>query len=253
MITIVMTDDADAGKQIAKKVEGALGLRTIDRAGLERSVAERLCMQGRMLPRAFNFRLAKWILGDRFERACMEEVCELARRDGLLIETAVIAPSLRLIGHVMCVHICAADLELDDFTHPAEWRVPARWRPRLRRSTRCGTQLELYDLVLNSVRIPPSQCAEHVLRLAASAKFRSTKASRTSLSGARQSVQSNHRPSAAVRNPRSGWAVTVGLDHLWLAGAETTEQQIAVIEDHLRGCKGDDRPGWLRPPARLWG
>jgi hypothetical protein len=251
MTTIVMTDDADAGKQIAKEVEEALGLEIIDRARLERSVTERLCTQGGMHPRAFNFRLTKWILGDRFERACMEEVSELALRDGILIETPAIAPGLRHIDHVICVHICAS--ELDDLTHPAEGRAPAPWRALLGRSTQCGTQLELYDLVLNSVRIPPSQCAEHVVRLAASAKFRSTQAPRSWLSRAGRSKQSHHAPSAVCRNPSAGWAITVGADNLRLTGAETTEQQIAVIEDHLRRSKRDEQPVWLRPPARLWG
>jgi hypothetical protein len=253
MTTIVMTDDADAGKQIAQKVEEALGLHTIDRAGVERSVTESLCMQERMFPRAFDFRLAKWVLRDRFERACIEEVCELARRDGVLIETAAIAPRLRLIDHVMCVHICAAELELADFTHPSKTRTPACLRSHLRRGPKCGTQLELYDLVLNSVRIPPSQCAEHVVRLAASGSFRPTKACPATANAAWQRVQGIRGPSDAVRNPRRGCAVAIGMDHLRLVGAETTEQEIAVIEDHLRGSGAGDPPRWVRPPAGLWG
>jgi hypothetical protein len=251
MTTIVMTDDAGAGKRIAKEVEAALRLRTIDRACLERGATERLRMRRRTHPRAFDSTLAKWILGDRFECACMEEVCELARHDGVLIETAVIAPSLRLFHHVMCVHICAAEPEPADLTHPSNLAAPARLRPHLGRGTKCGTQLELYDLVLNSARIPPSQCAEHVVRLAASTRFRSTNAATTN--AAWQSMQENRGPSDTVRNPRRGCAVTIGMDHLRLVGAETTEQEIAVVESHLRGSGAGDPPCWLRPPPGLWG
>ena len=249
MTTIVMSDDDGAGQEVAKLVGAQLQLRIIERACLERGVARRLRISEPFWGRALESRLADWMLGSRLERAWRQEVCALALSDGVLIETAWVGPSLRRLKHVLCVHVCAETLAGKGSPHTDARKTEERVRLRSRRRARWASQLALYDLVLNSVRIPPAQCAEHVVRLATSTALWSTRGPRCG-TGVQQGVDG---ASAGGVNARSDCAVRVGREHLKLAGTETTEQQIAVIEQHLRGGSGGRPPCWPRPPAGQWG
>src|SRR5207249_1941574 len=111
---------------------------------------------------------------------------------------------------VVCVHVCATAR-----SHPAallnkvvmtgraaardEIHLGAAAPQRIRRRLfghKCGN-LEYYDLVINTERIPVAQCVEQVRWLAQSPAFQPTTASQGVLASLLQETQQHSTPSAS--------------------------------------------------------
>jgi cytidylate kinase len=265
MTVILVTQEAGSrGQEIAAGVANCLGIELVSRRRLERCIAHRMQVAEATVRRICKGKaslLERWMIdGRRLERCMAQEVMELAARDDVLIQTGRVAPLLRLIKHVICVHVCATGASLTTESPNKSGTVEPgvhqgdSARPWLRRppcDNKCA-RLHLYDLVINTERIPVAQCVEQVRRLAQCPQFQPTPASRAVLANLWQETQQRSNPNEAPE-PLAR-EVIVNSCRVKLTGVTDNEQAIARIEDHLRGEKLAEAPGaHSLPPAGLFG
>ncbi len=200
MAIIAMTREmATLGRDVAAGLAERLDLHVVHHELVAHDIAERSGMRESEVQRYLEGGasvLERW----RFDRARMsrytaEEILELAVKGNVLIRGWGATYLLRSVPHVLCVRICAPmvdrervlmqrlgiadaatarrEIERNDAAHNGtmqrlfgiDWTDPA-----------------LYALVLNTARIPVSDCVEHILKVLESEPFRETAASRTALS-----------------------------------------------------------------------
>jgi cytidylate kinase len=255
MTVILMTQETGSrGDEVAAGVAECLGVELVHRERLERCIAERTQIDEATVQRIFKDKaslLERWMIDRRRLSRCMaHEVVRLAARGDVLIQTCRVTPLLRLIKHVICVHVCATARSraaaflkkaamMDGAAARDETRQGGATRERMRRrlfGNKCEN-LEYYDLVINTECIPVAQCVEQVRWLAQSPQFQATAASRAVLASLLQETQQRSTPSSVVASEPAPIAheVIVNSSRVKLTGVATNEQAIARIEDHLRG------------------
>jgi hypothetical protein len=272
MTVILVTQEAGSrGEEIAAGVAKCLGIELVHRRRLEQCIAQRMQVAEATVRRFFKDNtslLERWIIdARRFERCMAEEVVELAARGDVLIQTGRVPPLLRLIKHVICVHVCAsggsrtaARLKkvgtVDEAAARGEVRqgnAASAWL-RHRSGGRKFANLDHYDLVINIERIPVAQCVEQVRWLAQSPQFQPTPLSRAVLANLWQETQQRSTPTETADPELLAREAIVNSSRVQLAGVTSNEQAIARIEDHLRGDKPSKAPrAQPLPPAGLFG
>jgi cytidylate kinase len=199
MPTIAMTREMGSrGREVAQRVADEMGLTLVLHEIVERDLAERLCVP----ERAVHNRLEggagwreRWQIGSkRLAHHTAEEVLELAQRGNVLIRGWGACVLLRDVPHVGRIRVCAPielrernvmerrglkdkgaarrEIEANDHAHEHILRVAF------------GVEREdakLYDLVLNTGRVPVDTCVRLVRGLVESPEFDETEASRAVL------------------------------------------------------------------------
>lgn len=195
MPVIAMTQEmASLGKDVALGVCEALGLQQV-RHEVGDVVAGRMSVKKSLIRRIREGKastIEKWAADERtISIFTAEEVLELAVKGNVLIRDWGATLLLRPVPHVPCIRVCA----------PLELRV-SRLMERLEtddeefarreihtddaaRASRMGEHFQvawgdptLYDLTLNTERIPIPACVDQILALARSPAFQETPASR---------------------------------------------------------------------------
>jgi hypothetical protein len=251
---ILMTyDRGSAGEEIACGVAECLSLELIRQrcvAELPRSLVWRMLL-GR------GSRLEDWGI-DRpgLDRLLAAEEVSLAAKGNVIIQATEPIPELRVVNHVLFVHVCVSDAPSAATARGGAGARRMRGRAKYAwlRPQACRHNPKNYDLVINAERIPVAECIAQVKRLAQSPHFRPTPASETTLANLLGVVR---RPRQA---PAQVWTsgvlagvVTVGWRRVQLAGVEGGEEAIARVESHLRGDRPPDPLQALLPPPGLIG
>jgi cytidylate kinase len=186
------------GREVAQLVAERLGLTIVLHELVEHEIARSLQVPEAVVHRRFEGGAGlreRWQIGaGRLAHHTAEEVLGLAQRDNVLIRGWGACALLREVPHAVRVRVCApmelrvgrvmARRKLDDraVVQKAIERNDAAHRRTLRAAF--GVDREdplLYDLVLNTARIPIETCAGLVCDLAESQAFRATEASRAIL------------------------------------------------------------------------
>jgi hypothetical protein len=112
MTVILITQEIGSrGDEVAAGIAECLDLELVHRERLERCVAERTQIDEATVQRIFKGNtslLERWVIDERRLSRCMqEEIVRLAVRGDVLVQTWRTVPLLRLIKHVVCVHVCA--------------------------------------------------------------------------------------------------------------------------------------------------
>ncbi|MEZ5818809.1 MAG: cytidylate kinase family protein [Hyphomicrobiaceae bacterium] len=199
MAVIAMTREMGTlGKDVAQGLAERLGLEVVHHELVENDIATRSGLREsevrRFLGGGASF-LGQWRMDrKRLSHFTSQEILELAARDNVLIRGWGATYLLRDVPHVVCVRICA----------PMEFRVQemmrrlgvddeAAARREIERSDAAHngtmqrlfgadwTDATLYAAALNTARVPPADCVEHIVRLVESEHFRKTPRSRSML------------------------------------------------------------------------
>ena len=120
MTVILMTYEAGAdGDEVAAAIAQCLGVELVRREHLERQIAERLRIGEGMVRRMLAGNaslLERWMIDRRRLRHAMtEQVVRLAVQGDVLIQTWSIAPVLRPVRHLICLHLRAPALARECF------------------------------------------------------------------------------------------------------------------------------------------
>ena len=109
----------------------------------------------------------------------------------------------------------------------------------------------LFDLYLDAVRQPVSECVQQVCRLALSPQFQSTASSPALLAHLLEEIQ-EPPPVAASAGAKHVVEMDVGYGRIVWRGATSDQQAIARIEEHLKGTRPTS-PVWdrLSPPPDM--
>jgi cytidylate kinase len=268
MTVIAMTQEmATLGKDVALGVCDALGLQQV-RHEVGDVVAGRMQVKKSLIRRIREGKAGKverWSADDRtISIFTAEEVFDLAVKGNVLIRGWGATLLLRSVAHVACIRVCAPmelrvkrlmeRLETDDeglARHEIESDDAAR-------AARMGENFNvawgdpvLYDMTLNTGRIPIATCVEQVLALARSAAFKETPESRRHLSDlalgarARAALRADPR-TAAIDVSAEGREGSIVLTGIVVDEAEKSAvtqvagkvQGAAGVKDELRTMAG---------------
>ena len=255
MAVVTMTQEmASLGKDVALGVCEALGLQQV-RHEIGDMVAGRMQVKKSLIRRIREgkaSKIEKWAADEKtISIFTAEQVFDLAVKGNVLIRGWGATQLLRPIAHVPCIRVCA----------PMELRV-RRLMERLEtddeelarreivqddtaRSTRIAEHFNLtwgeptlYDLTLNTERIPIADCVEQVVALVKSRAFQETPQSRRRL----EDLALRARARAALRaDPRTA-EVEVTVDvvdgRVKLRGIVMDEREKKLAEEVLRQVKG---------------
>ena len=199
MAVIAMTREMGTlGRDVAKGLAERLGLEVVHHELVENDIATRSGLREsevrRFLGGEASF-IGQWRMDrKRLSHFTAQEILELAARDNVLIRGWGATYLLREVPHVVCVRICAPmefrtrvlmerlgigdadaarrEIEKSDAAHNGTMQrlFGADW-----------TDATLYAAALNTARVPPADCVDHVVRLVESDHFRPTPQSRAML------------------------------------------------------------------------
>jgi Cytidylate kinase-like family len=255
MTVILMTHEAGAdGDEVAAAIAQSLGIELVRREHLERQIAERLRIDEgtvrRMLAGHASL-LERWTSDrGRLRRAMTEQVVRLAVQGDVLIQTWGIAPVLRPVRHVICLHLRAPVLARERFARRSpttgEGGMAAEMNNSESVSLPIGGRLshglsdvELYDLVIKADRVSFAQCVEQVRRLTLDPLFQPTAASQSMLANLMRETGRSPQPifGLGVTRVAPTLQVVVGRDTIKLLPTISSEEAIARVELHLRGMR----------------
>lgn len=199
MAVIAMTREmATLGRDVAAGLAERLGLTVVHHELVAQDIAERSGLRESEVQRFLEGEstlLERWRVDrTRMSRYTAEEILELAVKGNVLIRGWGATYLLRSVPHVVCVRICApmADrervlMQRMGISDPATARREIERNDAAHNGTMQRmfgidwTDPALYTLVLNTARIPVSDCVEHIVRVVESAPFQETEAARTAL------------------------------------------------------------------------
>ena len=255
MTVILMTHEAGAvGDEVAAAIAQCLGIELVRREHLERQIAERLRIDEgtvrRMLAGHASL-LERWTSDrGRLRHAMTEQVVRLAVRGDVLIQTWSIAPVLRPVRHLICLHLRAPMLARECLARRSPTMGEGGMAAETHRSEPVGLpgdrkvahgrcDVELYDLVINADRISVAQCVEQVQRLTLDPLFQPTAASQSMLANLMRETGRPPQPIFGLGGTRVAPAlqVVVGRDTIKLLPTISSEEAIARVEQHLRGMR----------------
>ena len=203
MPVIAMTREMGSlGKDVALGLAEALDLAIVHHEVVEHHLADKVHLSASAVHRFLEGGsgiLERWKVRRRWTALyTAEEICELAASGNVVIRGWGATHVLRPVPHVVCARVCAPldfrtrvlmqrlgiddesaarkEIERNDAAHArsilqlfgADWQDPV-----------------LYDLVLNTERVPVEHCVEQIRRLVESAPFQETEASREVLADVR--------------------------------------------------------------------
>ena len=243
MTVILLTQEANSrGDQIAAGLSACLGFELVRQEQIEQRVAERMQVSKLTVRRLLegNASLVEtWLIGsNRMVRYVAEEVVKLAAKGNIVVQSWRATNYLRQIGHVVCVHVCAARPQLPALTRASVtvvrhrafpcWPFFASWH-----------EFEYYDLVLNTELIPVDECVEEIRRLAQGLQFQPTTASRAMLASLATEACEVSLPILGSNATRFAPVLEVDIagETIRLPTPVSNEEAIARVEQHLRGRK----------------
>ena len=260
MAVIAMTQEmATLGKDVALGLCEALGLQQV-RHEVGDVVAGRMQVKKSLIRRIREgkaSRVEKWAADEKtISIFTAEEVYDLAVKGNVLIRGWGATMLLRSVSHVPCIRVCAPlevrvkrlmeRLETDDeevARHEIEVDDNAR---RARMEEHFNVEWfdpTLYDLTLNTGRVPVQTCIDQVLSLTRSPAFQETPQSRRHL----EDLALRSRARAALRaDPRTA-AIDIAVEaeggRLKLRGIVVDDREKALVREVLasvRGASGSD-------------
>jgi cytidylate kinase len=200
MAIIAMTREmATLGRDVASGLAERLGLTVVHHELVAHDIAERSGMRESEVQRFLEggaSLLQRWRIDRaRMSRYTAEEILELAVKGNVLIRGWGATYLLRSVPHVICVRICAPMIDRERVLMQRlgiDDRATARREIERNDAAHNGTMQRLfgidwtdpalYAVVLNTARVPVTDCVEHIARLAESEAFRETPQSRQALS-----------------------------------------------------------------------
>lgn len=255
MTVIAMTQEmASLGKDVALGVCEALGLEQV-RHEVGDVVAGRMQVKKSLIRRIREGKASKierWSADDRtISTFTAEEVFDRAEKGGVLIRGWGATLLLRSVPHIPCIRVCASmevrvkrlmeRLETDDESlarHEIEVDDAAR-------ASRMGDYFNvawgdatLYDLTLNTDRIPIATCVEQVVALARSAAFLETPQSRQFLADLALQARARAALKADARTAGIDITVDVAKGRLALRGIVVDDREKAGAREVLQGVAG---------------
>ncbi len=255
MPVIAMTQEmATLGKDVALGVCEALGLQQV-RHEVGDVVAGKMHVKKSLIRRIREgkaSKIEKWAADEKtISIFTAEEVYDLAAKGNVLIRGWGATFLLREVPHIPCIRVCApmalriqrlmerlgtddADLarreiEVDDAAHASrmEEHFNVRWGDPT-----------LYDLTLNTERVPIAQCVEQVVALARSPAFRETAESRQFIAD----LALHGRVRAALRSDERTSGIDVAIEAkkgaLTLRGIVVDEREKGLCRDVVRAVPG---------------
>lgn len=255
MAVITMTQEmATLGKDVALGVCEALGLQQV-RHEIGDMVAGRMQVKKSLIRRIREGKASKierWAADEKtISIFTAEQVLELAVKGNVLIRGWGATLLLRPVAHVPAIRVCAPmELRVRRLMERLETDDEALARREIEvddaaRAARMSEHFNvhwgdptLYDLTLNTERIPIADCVDQVVALARSAAFKETAQSRRSLAD----LALRARARAALRaDPRTA-DVEVTVDvvdgRVKLTGIVVDEREKKLADEVLRAVKG---------------
>jgi cytidylate kinase len=258
MAVIAMTRElATLGNDVATGLAERLGLQVVHQELVEQGIAALSGLAESDVHRFLEGEaslIERWRFSRRRLSQCTaQEMLELAAKGNVLIRGWGATHLLRSIPHVVCVRICAPmpfrarilmnrvgisdplaarrELERNDAAYNAAMHrlFGVDWR-----------EASLYAITLNTARVPPKDCIEHIVQLTQSEAFQPTAASR----GALLDEVVEARVRSALRERFDSSLYTVGIDvHVkdgkaTLMGAINDEHIIAEIVRSVHTVEG---------------
>jgi cytidylate kinase len=255
MPVITMTQEmATLGKDVALGVCEALGLQQV-RHEVGDVVAGRMHVKKSLIRRIREgkaSKIEKWAADERtISIFTAEEVFDLALKGNVLIRGWGATLFLRPVSHIPSVRVCApAGVRVHRLMDRLETDDEALAKREIEaddaaRAARMGEQFNvawgdptLYDLTLNTERIPIPTCVDQVIALAKSPAFRETPESRRRLENL--ALQSRVRAALRADDRTEGIDVTVEADagRVTLRGIVVDEREKAYCRDVVEKVQG---------------
>ena len=255
MAVIAMTQEmATLGKDVALGVCEALGLQQV-RHEVGDVVAGRMQVKKSLIRRIREGKASKverWSADDKtISIFTAEEVLELAVKGNVLIRGWGATLLLRSVTHIPCVQVCAPmELRVKRLLERLETDDEELARREIQvddaaRAARMGEYFNvdwgdpaLYDLTLNTERIPVATCVDQVVALARSPAFQETPQSRAQLEDL--ALQARARAAMRADQRTSGIDVVVAAEHgrLTLRGIVADDKERKRVEDVAAGVPG---------------
>jgi hypothetical protein len=183
----------------------------------------------------------------RLARCTAEELIKLTSTADVVIESWAAADLLRAAPHVLCVQVSAQAPQIAraSLTRAQSGRQNDSSLALMRRKRKGGARQcpVLFDLYLDAVRQPVSECVQQVCRMALSPQFQSTASSPARLAHLFEEMQESPPPVAASAGAKHVVEMDVGYGRIVWRGATSDQQAIARIEEHLKGT---------RPTSSVW-
>lgn len=277
MAVIAMTQQmASLGKDVALGVCEALGLQQV-RHEVGDVIAGKMHVKKSLIRRIREgkaSKIEKWGADEKtISIFTADEVFDLALKGNVLIRGWGATLLLRSVPHIPCVQVTAPmELRVKRLMERLETDDEALARNEIKtddaaRAARMGEMYKvewgdptLYDLTLNTERVPIADCVDAVVRMVKSAAFQETAASRQKL--ADLALQAKAR--AALRSDERTSDVDIHIDvtagRVALRGIVTNDKErdrvhaviqglqgVAGIDDELRTMAG----GLYRFPSQL--
>ena len=248
MPVITMTQEmATLGKDVALGVCEELGLQQV-RHEVGDVVAGRMQVKKSLIRRIREGKASKierWAADDKtISIFTAEEVLDLAVKGNVLVRGWGATLLLRSVSHIPCIQVCAPmELRVRRLLERLETDDEELARREIQvddaaRAARMGEYFNvdwgdptLYDLTLNTERIPIATCVDQVVALAKSAAFQETPASRAYL----EDLALQARARAALKaDPRTGDTdvlVEASGGRLSLRGIVVDDRERALVEE----------------------
>lgn len=272
MTVIAMTREMGSlGKDVAFAVAEKMGLEIVHHELVERDIADRMEIGESAVHQFLEGKPSLWdrwkIDQSKLSRYTAEEILDLASKGNVIIRGWGAATLLRRVPHVLCVRVCAPlkrrvdvlmdRLDLDDYS-VAEGEITKNDAAHTRTIWNLfDSDWEhplSYDVVLNTERIPISDCVDQVLNLAGSAAFKETKSSKKILTDLliETRIKNNLANELSTGLVRGGIEVIVENGEVVLAGATTDPaalEQAHLIATRTHGVKRVENNVTLIPTA----
>jgi cytidylate kinase len=258
MAVIAMTREMGTrGSAVAGALAERLGLNIIHHEIVEHDIAERSGMPESEVHRFLEGEaslLDRWRLDrKRMSRYTAQEILELAAKGNVLIRGWGATYLLKAVPHVLCVRVCAplAFRETVLMERLGLKEAAIARREILRSDAAHNRTMQslfgidwrdplLYAIVLNTARIPVSDCANNIIQLVESVAFQETAHSRGVLMDelilARVRFALERR--FGTTSMRYGFEANVLGGKVILTGATTDEQLIVEAVRLLQGVEG---------------
>lgn len=255
MAVVAMTQEmATLGKDVALGVCEALGLQQV-RHEVGDVVAGRMQVKKSLIRRIREgkaSKLERWAADKKtISIFTAEEVFDLAVKGNVLIRGWGATLLLRPVAHVPCVQVCAPmGLRVKRLMERLETDDEELARREIEgddaaRAARMGEHFgvdwgdpALYDLTLNTERVPVATCVDQVVALVKSAAFKETAASRRHL----EDLALQARVRAALRGDKrtAGTDVVVGAKggRVQLQGIVVNAKESGLVAEVAHAVKG---------------
>jgi cytidylate kinase len=247
MPVIAMTQEmATLGKDVALGVCEALGLQQV-RHEVGDVVAGRMHVKKSLIRRIREGKASKverWSADDRtISIFTAEEVLDLAVKGNVLVRGWGATLLLRSVAHVPCIQVCAPmELRVQRLMERLETDDEALARREIEvddaaRASRMGEYFNvdwgdpsLYDLTLNTERIPVATCVDQVVALARSPAFQETAASRARLEDLALQARARAALKADPRTSTTDVLVEAAGSRLTLRGIVVDDDERSLVE-----------------------